>query len=58
MANEVGKAHCWNPSGLVVYQSVFKMYVLKQVSWKDEKHFGKRVQGGRETVDRVSGRSL
>ena len=24
MANEVGKAQCWNPSGIVVYRGVFK----------------------------------
>ena len=23
MANEVGKAQCWNPSGIVVYRGVF-----------------------------------
>ena len=34
MANEVGKAQCWNPSGIVVYQGVSKKYVMKQVSWK------------------------
>ena len=34
MANEVGKAQCCNPSGIVVYQGVFKAHLAEQVSWK------------------------